>query len=126
MVIAELEVQDAIYRELRQFIGSETLYRHWTRELRYTEGVKFLADKCGAYWLIDAIASWQPEALKDSGLAEFQLWDLHVKDDLTADLVCSRDCDDAVFSQRIAFTDCPLAFVRLYVEGGVLMLPSEH
>jgi len=125
-MIASLEAQDAIYHELRQFIGSETLYQHWTNQLRYTEGVKFLAERCGAYWLIDAIASWQPKALKDTSLAEFQLWELMVKDDSSADLVCSRDSDDAVFRQKIPFTDCPLALVRLYVEGDVLLLPSEH
>ena len=31
----------------RHTTGSETIYRHWLR-LKYTEGVKFLADECGA------------------------------------------------------------------------------
>lgn len=125
-MIAELEVQNALYGELRQFTGSDTRYQHSTNQLGYTEGVKFLAERVGAYWLIDAIAAWQPAALRDTGLAEFQLWELKVRDDQSADLVCSRDCDDAVFCQRITFTECPLALVRLYVQGGVLLLPSEH
>lgn len=112
-------------RTLRGFTSSETLHPSLLG-VRYTEGVKFLAEALRAYWLVDAIASWQPAALQDSGLAEFQLWELFVKDDGSARLICSRDTDDKVFQQRIPATDCPIDYVRLYLEGGDLMLPSEH
>ena len=51
MMIAT-ELQDS----LRQFTGSENVYRHLTG-LRYTDGVKFLARNAGAFWLIDVVAS---------------------------------------------------------------------
>src|SRR5690606_36125280 len=46
---------------LQRFTGSETFYTHFTGRLIYTEGVQYLAEHAGAYWLIDAIASWQTE-----------------------------------------------------------------
>jgi hypothetical protein len=43
--------------DLAQFTGSECFYRHpIVRVLFYTEGVQFLAEKGGAFWLIDEIA----------------------------------------------------------------------
>ena len=44
--------------DLAQFIGSEVLYKHPMFNIRYTEGVKYVAEKAGAYWLIEAVASW--------------------------------------------------------------------
>lgn len=89
-------------------------------------GVKFLAEEARAYWLIDAIALAQPLALRDAWLREFQLWELFVGEDRAATLVCSRDSEDEVFRRRIGYTTFPMAYVKLYVEGRVLLLPSEH
>jgi hypothetical protein len=116
---------NALYAELNQFTGSTEFYRHWLKGFRYTEGVRFLAEHARCYWLIDLIASLQVRALKDAWLREFQLWELFVKDG-SAILACSRDSDDVAFRQTIEATDFPIAYVHLYVDGGVLMLPSEH
>lgn len=43
--------------DLRQFTGSENFYRHaLVRSILYTDGVQYVAETGGAYWLIDAIA----------------------------------------------------------------------
>lgn len=115
----------AIRSALPTFIGPTEYYQHWSG-MRYTDGVKFLADEAKAYWLLDVIASWQPKALRDAALREFQLWELHVNVDHTATIVCSRDSEDVAFRQKIEYTDFPLDYVRLYVEGGIILLPSEH
>ena len=108
------------------FIGTEQYYRHWSGILVFTDGVKFLAEKAGAFWLIDAIASWQPKARLEPALREFQLWELFVYENRTALLVGSRDSEDEAFRQQIEFSDFPMSYVKLYVEGEVLLLPSEH
>jgi hypothetical protein len=65
--------------------------------------------------------------LRDSWLREFQLWELSLQDDRTAILVCSRDSEDKAFSIYIEYTTFHLDYpVKPYVEGGVLLLPSEH
>jgi hypothetical protein len=115
----------ALRAELSQFTGSEEFYPHFLRGFRYTEGVRYLADEANCHWLVDAIASWQQKALQDGWLREFQLWELFVKDG-KGKLVCSRDTDNVAFTQTIQATDFPLDYVRLYLESGTLMLPSEH
>ncbi len=116
--------------DLKQFIGSTVHYRHWSR-LVYTEGVQYLAHHGGAYWLIDAIASYQPRLMKDPMLKDFQYWVLQVNpdnrpDDRSAWLSCYRNTDDVALTQKIPFTDFPLSTVKLYLADGVLMLPSEY
>ena len=115
--------------DLAQFTGSDTVYRHWTERLVYTEGVQYLADKGGAYWLIDAVASYQPDKRITSSpeLVDFQLWELVVCEDKSAALTVRADSDrPAAITQQIPFTDFPLERVKLYVCNGTLLLPSEY
>ena len=93
----------------------------------YTDGVYHVAETGGAYWLIDAIASYQPKLLKDTMLQEFQHWILKVDlDNQKAQLICERDSNDVVLTQDIEFTDFPLESVNFYLTQGVLLLPSEY
>lgn len=62
------------HTDLARFKGSESFYPQGLSRLVYTEGVKYLADNAGAYWLIDLIASYQHQLVTDSGLKHFQLW----------------------------------------------------
>ena len=117
--------QNALRAELRQFTGSEEFYRHFTNAVIYTQGVKFLAERARLYWLIDLIASLQTRALKDRALREFQLWELRIANG-KAVLVCLRDSEDVAFRVPLKFADSALDYVRLYVENGTLLLPSEH
>jgi len=117
--------QETLRAELREFIGSEELYPHFTRAFRYTAGVKFLAERARIYWFLDIIASWQPRALKDPALREFQLWELRITE-REAVAICLRDSEDEAFRQKLTAADSALDYVRLYLEGGTLMLPSEH
>lgn len=110
---------------LREFTGTTQYHLH-PSGMRYTDGVKFLAETGHAYWLLDIIASWQSEALADPWLREFQMWELFVNDDGTGHVVCSRDSEDVAFRQPVPTSDFPLAYVKLYLEIGILLLPSEH
>lgn len=110
---------------LRTFTGTIEYHLHWSG-MRYTDGVKFLVERAKAFWFLDLIASWQLETLRDAWLREFQMWELFVRGNRTATAVCSRDSEDVAFRQEIEFTDFPLDYVKVYVEGGVVLLPSEH
>lgn len=45
---------------LHHFTGTETWFRHpLVRKVLYTEGVQYLAETGGAYWLLDEIACAQ-------------------------------------------------------------------
>jgi hypothetical protein len=112
---------------LNQFSGSEQFYRTMSKSLIYTDGIHWLAENAGCFWLIDAIASHQPDALKHPRLAEIQFWVLTVKEDHAASLVCYEDIPGKErIRQEIPFTDFPLPTIKLYVENGTLFLPSER
>lgn len=65
--------------ELAQFTGTEKWYRHTlARNVHYTDGVLFVAERAGAYWLIDEIALAQ-KAEAQLASEEFQVWTLVVE-----------------------------------------------
>ena len=43
---------------LAQFIGTDNYYQTIIPGVVHTDGIKFLAEQAGAYWLIDLVASW--------------------------------------------------------------------
>jgi len=111
--------------DLDQFTGTDQWHKHFTG-LLYTDGVKYMAETAGAYWLLDAIGSYQRQLNKNERLAEFQLWKLEVIESRGL-LTCRADSNEKpVISQEIEYTDFCLESIKLYVEGGVLLLPSEH
>lgn len=139
-------------KDLNNFNGTENYYQHGPLfpNVVYSDGVQFLAVNADCFWLIDAIASWQPKCQKDESLRDMQFWTLrpHQVSDTPqpgenramATLVCERDTDDVAFSQDIPFTDFPFeAFpkkeVKMWVSPTsldgektvqVIYLPSEH
>ena len=126
LTIEELE------RELNGFCGTQQYYLHFTGG-KYTDGVKHLADRAGAYWLIDAVFSYQvSKEIKD---LPFQVWTLKVlrselgknKNEPMAVLEMKEDTDKPLMvSQKIPYTDFPKGEIKLYVQNGVLFLPSEY
>ena len=90
-----------------------------------TDGAKYLADSTGAYWLMNAIGSYQTECMKDKMLKDIQFWTFTVKDGIGT-IKCERDTGNVAFTQEIPYTDFPLDEIKLYVENGVIMLPSER
>jgi hypothetical protein len=126
--------------ELDQFTGTER-YTRWSLlfgRMVLTDGAKFVAENGGgngAFWLMDAIASHQPKALKNEMLRDIQFWTLEVKEKngrKSAVLTCRTDSGEKpVITQRIEFTDFDLPKIDLWVEPldentYVILLPSEH
>lgn len=111
--------------DLRQFTGSEQFYRHGLcRNVVYTEGVQYLADKAGAYWLIDKVATNQHEPkIKRE---EFQCWKLRLGENSTATLTCDDGNGNVVHSEEITFTDFPLPEIDLWFQNNTILLPSEY
>lgn len=111
-------------RELQQFTGSETFYRNpLFRGSIYTEGVKYLADKAGCYWLIDDIFAHQAlAALKGQ---PFQVWKITVQHH-RAEIAVEDGNDTILKTFRISYTDFPLEAFTLWLVDNTLMLPSEY
>ena len=130
--------------ELQGFCGTFNYYRD-AMNIFHTDGVAYLAEKAGAYWLIDAIISHQTN--KQVRNEEFQVWTLHVastpeyptEKHIAAILICTDgdkgDGEKELVRQNIKYTDFPLDKITLYLENGsldgenvhkILMLPSER
>ncbi len=115
---AELEA------ELANFTGSENCYRHPLSNLIYTDGVRHLATRAKAYWLVDVIASYLADSrLKDE---EFIDWMLTVNADHSATITAGDGNDNELIRQDIPFTDFPLPKIKLFLCNGILLLPSEY
>ena len=118
-----------IERGLANFYGTEAYHSLGPLfpGLKMTDGPAWLAENADCVWLMVAIASHQPECRKDGMLRDFQLWTLKVAPDKSAVLKCERDTNDPKpIIQKLDWTDFPLDEIKLYVENGVLFLPSER
>lgn len=117
--------------DLSGFIGSTTLYRH-TPQLVLTEGVKYLCDTAGAYWLADIVSSVQNQLT-----APFQLWRVKLSGS-EADVTCQEDSGlPHIYEQHVPWTDFPaqLSPFEFYVCEGAdsegrpyhcMMLKNEY
>ena len=109
---------------LAYFNGSDQVYPHsLLRTFSYTEGVQFLAENAGAYWLLDLIFSHQldPKVARE----EFQVWILKVENQRGV-VICEDGNGNKVAEQVIEYTDFPLREISLWLENQTLMLPSER
>lgn len=111
--------------QLSQFTGTERYYR-LNRKCLLTDGTKYLAEAAGAFWLMDAAASY----LLELGTAD---WFVQVALKVTGSsaVLTLEDGNGGVRArQKIPYTDFPLAQQTLYAcwdgEHWVLMLPSEY
>jgi len=88
-----------------------------------TDGVKAVADKAGAYWLIDVIGSYQLERKLDKA---FQVWKLSVDLENGKGVVYGYNDTELIITQEIDYTDFPLEEIKLYLMDGVILLPNER
>ncbi|MGB4057581.1 MAG: DUF6876 family protein [Alphaproteobacteria bacterium] len=120
--------QKAMYlqSELRNFCGTETWFRHSLfRKFLYTEGVQFLAEEAGAYWLVDMIFGFQEKlAIRQAGY--FQAWELTVNEGQTATLTCENGDCKVVFTHHLTFSDFPLPKIRMFFIHDTLLLTTEY
>ncbi|MCB5272456.1 MAG: hypothetical protein LHW56_11545 [Candidatus Cloacimonetes bacterium] len=103
-----------------------------------TDGTLHVAENGGnggAYWLMDAIASYQPQLRKsehwDTWASGLQVWTLKKMGEDSAVLACKDDQGASVITQEIEYTDFDLEEITLWVMPAdantwVIMLPSEY
>lgn len=118
-----------------QFIGTSVYYEHMMSTL-LTDGTKALGEKCGAFWLMDLVASIRPK-LKH---APFAVLDLTVNlEERSGEVVVhnGNSPDEPEYGpyeeyhrQEIPFTDFPFPTQKLFIAPQaqylVIYLPSEH
>ena len=79
---------DELKAQMQQYTGTTKYHKLTLTPLLATDGVKMMAEKTSAFWLIDAIGSYQFKT-RIKALA-IQFWTLEVKDN-AAVLYCVED-----------------------------------
>ncbi len=108
--------------ELFKHHSSTDGYFNYSFDMMYTDGIESLVEKFECYWLLDVICSYQ-SGLKNH---DFQVWTIEVSNDSSAVVICTDGNDNILRKQRIPFTDFKAETCTLWVEGNVILLPSEH
>ncbi|MBF0105779.1 MAG: hypothetical protein HQM16_10690 [Deltaproteobacteria bacterium] len=112
--------------ELNQFTGTEEYHR--MNGLLLTDGARYLAERAGAFWLMDVIWSYvaTSKKIREEGFLSCKL---SVKDN-KARFVIDDGNDNVLATQEIEYTDFPLdeigLFAQRYGKDYVVMLTSEY
>ncbi len=127
-------LKEKLEADLPQFSGTESYFNlpyPWLKSrFLLTDGAKYLAETAQAFWLMDAIASYQNT--KKVASEPFQVWKLTVNDKREAVLICTDGNEHVLARQEIPYTTFPLDEITLYAEqsdylgGRVVMLTSEY
>ena len=108
--------------DLQQFTGTCSYYAHWLRPLVYTDGVQYFAERAGAYWFLDIVAT---EIMEVHRREPFVSICMKVEND-RAVITADDGNENLLWSRAIEWTDCPAGEWRFYLCDNVLMVPSEY
>lgn len=126
------------HADLRQFTGDLERFLHpFARGVIYTPGIRYLAQRAGAYWLIDEIAlaiaggDVARAGKSDERVLSLHFWRLEVREDRSAMLTARAYHGVPPFvTHHIPCTDFPLDHVDVWAGNDgrhwTLYLPSEH
>ncbi|PZD70209.1 hypothetical protein C1752_16673 [Acaryochloris thomasi RCC1774] len=118
---------EELEQRLRQFLPSPTRHKHFTG-LLYTDGLLYMVEELEMEWLVLAIATHQKGSsiTESKELQTFQCWKFH--NGSTPILFCYKDRlnKSPEFGRQVRSTAFPLPELELFVDKGVLMLPSEY
>lgn len=117
--------------DLSQFTGTEHYYA-WalSPKFKYTDGVKYMAERANAYWLLDVVFSHTIEIYRSRTIPDdqkrFLACKLTVSDNDTALFIITDGDDNELARQEIEYTDFPAKEQEIWVQNGVAILPSEY
>lgn len=112
--------------DLAQFTGTENYYKHPFGPMLYTDGVQYLAQTVGAYWLLDLLATEVATLQSAEPFIAITLTVTGKKGVLTATDGDKGDGPVRLYSAPFYYTDFPEGEWKFFLTGGVLMLPSEY
>lgn len=125
LTVESTSVKHELETSLPYYTGTENYYK--CNGFFLTDGVKYLCDTAGAYWLIDIWFS-SNLALGQACITEdFQVLELDVNlEKLSGTVKITDGNETTLHTQNIEFTDFPLEKIKLFLSDNVIMLPSEY
>lgn len=121
---------------LNGYFGGEQIYVNPSTNLKYTEGVRAIANNAESYWFLDIIASYQNKLKKEG----FQVWKLEreylytIVNDVRFvtqrkncfNVVCEDGNDNVLIKQYIPFSDFPFDIYTVWYIDDLVLLPVEY
>lgn len=111
---------------LPHFTGTEQWYYlpQFGRRYTYTDGIKFLAENAGAYWMIDYVLARQP--FFENKRASFQVWKFRKDEDDGFTFTVEDGNGNKLAQYTELYTDFPLDEFEFWVVNNVILLKSEY
>lgn len=140
-MLTDTDKAQAVRDYCAQTSGTDGYHTVTLLPLAVTDGMLFLAQTCGAFWLLDLVASHQPEIRAQARGTDFQVWRIMADPDNASGCVVDAwtdtpesPADDAgpasilLAEQRVEFTDFPRELMpfEFWVKGGVCLLKEEY
>jgi hypothetical protein len=116
-----METQKNLNDEFNQCTGTQAYYQGFGN-IKYTDGIKIMADKFNAHWLIDVVSSYQ--TYKAKGIP-FQIWTIKSTGEKAVVEMIEDTGKPVLIRQKVNFTDFPQGILKMYCIDGILLLPSE-
>jgi hypothetical protein len=113
------ELQD----NLPNFTGTEHYFK-FLMGIRFTDGVKYLAESAECFWLLDIIASYQVHDIVKK--EPFQVYKLTVNEDKSGLVEITNGDQRILETQEINYTDFPLQEISIWCIDKICILPSEY
>tara|TARA_R110002051_G_scaffold223612_1_gene286860 strand:- start:1260 stop:1640 length:381 start_codon:yes stop_codon:yes gene_type:complete len=115
---------------LQHFNGTEMFYQIPLTRTRFTDGLKYLANVAGCFWLITDVSVIAKSLMDKSYFITIDFKRLSEKEKTEHEceaIITYSDGNDNIFeSHRYSFTDFPLDKLRLFFVDNTLILPSEY
>lgn len=113
-------------KKLNTFIGSEQLFKPSLVPIIITEGVKYFADTCECYWLLDDLTINLFRLHQQLG---YLFIDIEVNKRHTVHITVREDKDMPIVYDKKIRDLCkliPVGNYRIWLMNNVLLLPSEY
>ncbi|MBP0904265.1 DUF6876 family protein [Mariniflexile gromovii] len=119
-----------LQESLQQFCGSTRFFQLPLIQTRFTDGVHYLAEKAGCFWLVTD-ASVIAKSLMDKSYfvtIDFKRLSKAEQEEQGCEAIITYgDGNDTILeTHRYNVTDFPLDALRLFFVNNTLMLPSEY
>jgi hypothetical protein len=109
--------------ELAEFCGTSQWYQHHlVKDMTYTDGVKYFADRTGSFWLIDLVATEFFPLLTEQPLLVI----IASSEGKSCELTVTDGNDAQITARNFSFSTMPAGEWKFYLTDDVLLLPSEY
>ena len=117
-----LITENELKSDLQQFIGTENYYKVGMYKMLVTDGIKYMAEKVGAFWFLDIIGTEFNTLNKP-----FQVIYLNVNKDESCVITSREDANEPVLhTRKIEYTDFPVGQYEFYLIDNIMLLKSEY